>query len=167
MGGLSSENLVFDNAVLSNFARIERLGLLLSVSNGLFVTNEVLEEVCQGQKKHPKLAVIGEFAEAGKLRVASATDLGCLALAAKLQAEKILGLGEISAMVLAKEMGGVFVTDDKQATNRAIRLGIKVPNRQEYRSTIVFIQLLKSKKTITSSEYANIKRDLAGEGYVF
>ena len=64
---LINKKLVFDNAVLSNFARINKLELLSYLSKELITSKEVIEEVKKGIRKKPALFSIIELVDRNKI----------------------------------------------------------------------------------------------------
>lgn len=174
MKRLKNERLIFDNAVLSNFARIQRLDLLLKLPCELITTKEVIMEIQNGIKsysvknieKSRKFTDIIEFIKNKKIKVVSITTRESLLVYAKL--EKIgLGHGEISTMVLAKELKAIFITDERRATNIAKKIGINVIDKYEFRATAVILKLLSNQKIITAEDLKKIKKDLKKESFQF
>ncbi len=174
---LSDENFIFDNVVLSNFARAEIVDLIFKISRSVFTTREVLEEIHRGVDKKPKLASILSLVEEERLCVQSVGSESGFLLMAELQQGGRLGLGEISAMTLAKEIGGIFLTDDKLAKKTAqsneigILLpkdhGLIIPASQEYKDTAILLQLMLGNKVITKEEFERIRVVLATENFIF
>ena len=167
MGILKNEKLVFDNAVLSNFSRIEKLGLIVPLSDELFVTREVIMEVEAGLPNNPKLEAIISSVQAGRFKVQSPSEESSIILLSELSAENFLGSGEISAMVLAKEIDGIFLTDDQAARSRAARLGVRVLPGEELRDTVNCLMLLKDTGQITEKDFALVKEMLANQRFKF
>lgn len=81
--------------------------------------------------------------------------------------EGILGAGEISAMALARELDGIFITDDKVATKKAFASGIKILDNKEHRDTVTFLAMLKGHAIISKKEYDLIKIELNNEQFIF
>lgn len=126
MKNLKNEKLVFNNAVLSNFTRIRKLELIFYLSDELYTVKEVIEEVKKGVNKKPILNDIIECVEQKKVKIAFVEKKENILLMDRLVREGILGIGEISAMLVAKELNGIFITDDEIATKKAVRLQIKI-----------------------------------------
>lgn len=167
MKRISDEKFIFDNAILSNFARINRLELIFYISEDIFTTKEVIGEVKRGIKNKPNLEKIIDFAGNGKIKILSVENMENILLMSKLMDEGILGAGEISAMVLARELDGIFITDDKVATKKASLLDIKILDNKEYRDTVTFLLMFKKNKIISEEEYNLIKSNLHDERFIF
>jgi len=140
MNQSKNEKFVFDNAVFSNFARIKKLELIFYLSKKVFTTREVIDEIKQGISKKPNLFDVIKFVQLGKIKIATLQEESSILLMNRLIQEGRLGLGEISAMALAEELNGVFITDDEMATKKAINLKIKVLSNDEYRDTVIFLK---------------------------
>ena len=167
MKNLKNEKLVFNNALLSNFARIKKLELIFHLSDGLYTVREVIEEVKEGVNKKPVLNDIIECVRQKRIKIVFVRKKENILLMDRLVQEGVLGIGEISAMTAAKELNGIFITDDEIATKKASRLQIKILDHNEHRDTISFLKILRYKKIISDSEYKNIKVLLAQESFIF
>lgn len=165
MKNLINEKLVFDNAVLSNFARINKLELLFYLSKELITTREVIEEVKNGIRKKPALFSIIELVDKNEISIGTLEQIDNIILMDNLIQERVLGIGEISAMALAKEVNGLFITDDEQASKKAASIGIEIFNKYEFRDTINFLELLLKNKRITRSDHDEIVGLLAKESF--
>ncbi|MCX6809577.1 MAG: hypothetical protein NTZ65_02415 [Candidatus Berkelbacteria bacterium] len=173
MKNIENETLVFDNNVLSNFARVERTNLILKLPCNLITTREVFEELQEGISSNfilkpelsEKLAVLTEIINMGKISIKSPEQIISLKLFARLEELKCLGRGEISAMVLAKELEAVFVADEKRAKNEALRQSIKIFDKAEFRDTIFILDYLKDEKIISQSELLRIKEQLRSNNF--
>lgn len=174
MKNLGNEKLIFDNAVLSNFARINRLDLLLKLPCELITTKEVISEIQKGikafsikdAKKSQNLKKIIKLVTNNKIKIISITKQESLIVYSRLE-ESGLGHGEISAIVLARELKALFVTDDKRAIGVAKKMGIKIIDQYEFRATIVILKLLLKGKVISAREFTEIKIKLKKENFLF
>lgn len=166
MKNLKNEKLVFNNALLSNFARIKKLELIFYLSEWLYTTQEVVEEIKEGVNQKPALNHIIECIKQKKIKIVSVKEESNILLMDRLIRKRILGMGEISAMVSAKELNGIFITDDEVATKKAINLQIRILDYNEYRDTVSFLKILRYKKIISDGEYRDIKT-LLGEKFHF
>lgn len=165
MNRIKNEKFIFDNAVFSNFARIKKLELIFYLSKKIFTTREVIHEIKQGISKKPNLSDVIKFTQSGKIKITTLQEESNILLMNRLMQEGRLGLGEISAMALAKELNGVFITDDEMATKKAINLSIKVLNNNEHRDTVIFLTELRRKRIISDNECKNIKKILEQESF--
>lgn len=162
---LPSELWVFDNAVLSNFARIGRLELLLNLPIKICTTREVLEEAERGIRTKPKLKKIMEYSHADHFQVMEAEREETILWMAKLRAEGALGMGEISVMGVCKEWDGIFVTDDEVATRKARQAGVKTLHPERYHGTVIILEMLEKAKIINEKILSIIKSELNREGF--
>ena len=160
-----NKKLVFDNAVLSNFARINKLELLFHLSKELITTKEVIEEVKKGIRKKPTLFRIIELIDRNEISIGTLERIDNIMLMDSLIQERVLGIGEISAMALAKEVNGLFITDDEQASKKAALIGIEIFNKHEFRDTVNFLEIFLKNKRITKNEYNEIVWLLAKESF--
>lgn len=165
MNRIKNEKLIFDNAVFSNFARIKKLELIFCLSRKIFTTREVIYEIKQGISKKPSLSDVIKFTQSEKIKIATLQEESSILLMNRLMREGRLGLGEISAMALAKELNGIFITDDETATKKAIDLKIKVLSNNEFRDTVIFLIELRKKRIISDNDYKNIKKMLEQESF--
>ncbi|MCK5211320.1 hypothetical protein KAJ89_01335 [Candidatus Parcubacteria bacterium] len=165
MKNLINKKLVFDNAVLSNFARINKLELLFYLSKELITTKEVIEEVKKGIRKKPTLFSIIELVNKNKISVGTLEQTESIIFMDGLIQGRVLGIGEISAMVLAREVNGLFITDDEQASKKAASIGIEIFNKHEFRDTVNFLEILLKNKQITKNDYGEIVGLLAKESF--
>lgn len=165
MNQLKNEKFVFDNAVLSNFARIKKLELIFYLSKKIFTTREVIDKIKQGISKKPSLFDVIKLVQLGKIKIATLQEESSILLMNRLMREGRLGLGEISAMVLAEELNGVFITDDEVAAKKAIDFKIKALSNSEHRDTVIFLIELRKKRVISNDEYKNIKKMLEQENF--
>lgn len=183
MKQISGEKLVFDNATFSNFARIKKLELIFYISQNIYTSREVIEEIKNGIGKRSnselakKLQVIINYVNGGKIKVQTLKKFDSIFLADSIIKEGRLGIGEISAMVLAKELDGIFITDDEKAAEKAQRENIKILKSEEFninifdknkfKSTVIFLEILKKKKRISEKEFSEIKEMLKKENFSF
>lgn len=164
---MHDEELFFDTTVLSNFARIERLPLLWKFSSKINTTKEVIEEIEKGIIKRPQLSTILAACERGGIRLSSTINEETILLMNGLRIEGVLGKGEISLIGVAKETHAIFVTDDKEATNKAQKLGIKILDAKEYRSTVTILKALLKDGHIEKKEYDEIQKLLKDNSFIF
>lgn len=167
MNDLKEQQLIFDNAVFSNFAKIGRLDLIFLLSDNIFTTQEVIEEVNAGVIKRPVLGAIIELVQCGKIAIKSLETETGIMLMDQLMQEGRLGIGEISTMAVASEVNGIFVTDDEAATKRAISLGISVLSKVELRDTVTILKILFENNKITEIEHIEIIQLLAVNNFTF
>ena len=173
MRNLANEKIVIDNCVLSNFARADRLDLLLRFPCEIFTTREVYEENinskdgnCSKETKNKLLKVLN-LIDSNHILIKSASEMESLVLLADLQEIRPLGIGEISCMVLAREMDAIFVTDERRATNEAKRRGIKTLDTTEHKGTKLLLNHLLENKIISPEDYKEIQNYLSTNGFVF
>lgn len=164
---MHDEELFFDTTVLSNFARIERLPLLWKFSSKINTTKEVIEEIEKGIAKRPQLNTILEAHERGKIRLCSTTNEETILFMNGLRIEGVLGKGEISLIGVAKETNAIFATDDKGATNKARRLGVKTLDAKEYRSTVTILKALLKDGHVEKKEHDEIQKLLKENNFIF
>lgn len=177
MKKISHEKFVFDNATFSNFARIEKLELIFYISKNIYTTKEVIEEVKKGVIKKPKLQSIIDNIDTGKIKVETLKKQQSIFMMSNLIKEGILGLGEISAMMLSQELSGIFITDDEKATEKAKKenikildvneLGIKISTKNKFKDTVIFLEILKKQKIVSQTEFEEIKKFLEAEKFIF
>lgn len=164
---MRDEELFVDTSVFSNFASIEKLDLLWKFSNNIFTTREVISEIERGIWKKPQLSSIIEAQEKGKIEIVSSFNEGTFLLMDKLRSEGILGKGEISLIGISKERDAIFVSDDKQATNKAKVLGIKILSNKDYRDTVIILKKLLKNGKIDENEYRSIQKMLKENNFIF
>lgn len=164
---MHDDELFFDTTVLSNFARIKRLPLLWKFSSKISTTKEVIEEIEKGIPKRPQLSTIIEAHERGRIRLVSTTNEETILFMNGLRSEGVLGKGEISLIGVAKEANAIFITDDKGATNKAQRLGVKILDAKEYRDTVTILKTLLKEGRIEKKEYDAIRQLLKENNFIF
>lgn len=177
MKKISDEKLIFDNATFSNFARIEKLELIFHISKNIYTTKEVIQEVKKGIVRKPKLSGIIDCKTSYKIKVHTLKEIENILLMSSIIKEGLLGIGEISAMMSAKELGGIFITDDEKATEKAakenIRVlraddwGVMVSEKNKFKDTVVFLEILKKQKNISQEEFDKIREMLKNESFNF
>lgn len=183
MKKISDEKLVFDNATFSNFARIKKLELIFCISQNIYTAKEIVEEINNGIRKRPnselakKLQVIIDYADKGKIKIQTLKRADSIFLMDNIIKEGRLGMGEISAMVLAKELDGIFITDDERAAEKAQKENIKILKSEDFninitaknrfKSTVIFLEILKKQKRISEKEFGDIKEMLKIENFSF
>jgi predicted nucleic acid-binding protein len=177
MKKISNRKLIFNNATFSNFARIEKLELIFNISQNIYTTREVIEEIKKGIEKRPKLQPIIDYTDKNKIQIEALKCPESIILADLIIRERRLGIGEISAMVLAKELGEIFITDDEKAIKRARLAGIETLDAEDFgfdisiknksKATLIFLEILKEQKNISQNEYDEIKETLKKESFIF
>ena len=183
MEKISHNKFVFDNATFSNFARIKKLELIFYISKNIYTTKEVIEEINNGIKKRPnselaeKLQRVIDYVREDKIKVETLKKSESILLMDAIIKENYLGVGEISAMALAKELNGIFITDDEKAIKKADRenikilktedFGINILSKNEFRGTVIFLEILKNQKNISKKEFNEIKEMLKNENFIF
>jgi len=114
----SSHLVLLDNTVLSNFAKVDRSELALSLWSTCATTSETWQEYTTGiaigklQKNTWKSLQIIELNSSEKKFATSLSST--------------LGAGERTCIAVAKHRQGLFVTDDRKARQVALDLVIKV-----------------------------------------
>ena len=116
----------FDTVTLSNFALCDRFDLLVDrYGPVLFLTEQVRVELAQGRSAgYAKLA-----------RIEDEVAKGCVSVAATMTPAEILlfrelilvvGSGEAACIAMARQRGGVVVTDDRLARRTCTAHGVLV-----------------------------------------
>lgn len=177
MKKFDNEKLVFNNATFSNFARIEKLELIFYISKNIYTTKEVIAEAKRGIKKKPRLQSIVDSVSRGQIKVQTLKKINNILWMNGLIQEGRLGSGEISAMALAKELGGIFITDEEKATKKAVSegigileadtLGLNISNKNKFKDTVIFLEILKKKRIISQRDFNNIRILLSQENFIF
>lgn len=177
MKKLNNEKLVFNNATFSNFARIEKLELIFYISKNIYTTKEVVEEVKRGIKIKPQLQSVIDSIGKKQIKIQTLKKVNGVLMMSKLIQDGSLGLGEISAMALAKELDGIFITDEERATKKAIgesirilevdSLGLSIPNKNKFKDTVIFLEILKKQKIISQKDFNDIRDLLSKESFIF
>lgn len=163
---MHDDELLFDTTVLSNFARIERFHLLQKFTQKICTTKEVLEEIQKGIPKRPQLNVIIDAYKSAKINVISTTKEETILFMDSLRTGKVLGLGEISLIGIARETSAVFLTDDKMAKKKAHDYGVKILDIKE-RDTVIILSNLLKEKHIDKKEYDLIRQLLKENNFKF
>jgi predicted nucleic acid-binding protein len=120
---------LIDTSVLSNFAAIGKLALLQKQWSTLYIAQAVYEEIQDGIKEgHLFLAELaGQITLLhgdGWLQVVELKETEELSLYRKLPTP--LHAGEAESLVIAKQRGWRFLTDDRNARRFAARIGVKI-----------------------------------------
>jgi predicted nucleic acid-binding protein len=118
--------IVLDCCVISNFALAEAMDLLEALfAKKAHITVFVAAEVLRGiQAGHARLEEIPKAVQADWLRESGLRTGLEKRLFASLS--RSLGLGEASAIALAKARGFVFASDDRIARAEAVALGVRL-----------------------------------------
>ncbi len=116
--------IVLDCCVLSNFALAGSLGILETLyKDKAYATDFVAAEVLRGiQAGHSALGAIPKAVRAGWLRETGLRTAGEKRLFGSLS--QSLGLGEASAIAVAKGRHYLFASDDRVARAEALILGV-------------------------------------------
>lgn len=134
---------IADNTVLSNFALVEREGILYSVFDGALAAPEAaIEELLLGERKG--IVPLRDWSWLTVLRIESKAERKTYAIFSE-----TLGRGESSCLSLALSRNFLLLTDDIDARMMAHRRGVKVSG------TIGVLVLAVKKKTVTL-EVANL-----------
>ncbi len=147
----SSDPILLDNTVLSNFAKVDQSELVMNMWPLCATTQETWQEYTSG------LAI-------GKLPRNAWKGLQILELS---QSEHefsrrfstALGAGERSCIAVAKYRLGLFVTDDRKARQVALDLGVKVTG------SLGILVLTIERKMWTLKEANSILAEMIGNGY--
>jgi len=148
------DDVLLDTSVLINFARIGRIDLLTAhPTYRFFVTDHVRGEVKEhyaDQFEAVEAAVVGGVIT--ELTADSAEELEDFG---KLTAMKTLGVGECSAIAVAKNRSMVLAIDDVRASRRAkgFHTGIGLLNTEELMVSLI------QEGVLTVEEADEIKRD--------
>lgn len=177
MKNLKNDKFIFDNVVLSNFARIEMTELIFSVSRNVYTTREIIEEVHRGIPDNSCLMKIIELADIGKIEVISPKDDKSILMMSRMLQEKRIQLGEASAIALALEKDAYFLSDDKRAKRTAVEEGarilvpeelkIEIAPKNLFKDTVIILELLKKNGEISVEDYEKIRSMLAEESFIF
>jgi len=166
MAKIYKRKLIFDNAVFSNFSRINKLELIYHLSSHIITTKEVVEEVKRGLNRRPALQSIIDAIDQELIALGGIEQLENISTAAGLLRRGQLGMGEISTMLLALEIDGIFITDDERATKTAIELGVDTLDAEEFRDTVTILNVLKKNKVISEQERKEIVELLKGQNFI-
>lgn len=151
---------IFDAVVLSNFALVKRLDLLIKrYGKEIVVTREVLDEIIAGVVAgHRELSVIEDKTVSGRFRMPK-SFAGKRARDTYRELLRILGPGEASCIAYAESVDGVVVTDDKVARGCCADRGLK------YTGTIGVLKVCCIKELITLDEADDILAGMISAGY--
>lgn len=142
-------NSLLNNTVLSNFSKIQRLGLLSKLFDKILITEEVFQEYQRGvQRGLPPLNIPYEIIKLSEKEKNIALKL-----------MKKLGKGEASSIAVAKMRNMFFFSDDKDARNEAKELNIKC------HGTITILLMLVKYKFITFSEADKLLKEMIKKFY--
>lgn len=121
MTGHPGNATVLDTTVLSNFAQVNHVELLLTLSRPVTV-DAVREELEAGTETHPYLeCALGVLGEEVAVITPSPSAAGVLA-----ELLETLDPGEAQALTVAEVADGTVVTDDSDARATAERRGVGV-----------------------------------------
>ena len=142
---------LLDTTLLSNFARIGRLDLLMTILPEAMTTPQVLAELGKGEA-------------AGWLPESDWEWLEVVTLPAKEQAHfekmrEVLGDGEASCLAVARERNGTLITDDRDARRYARRLGVAISG------TLGVLALSVRRRILTLPEADSVLQAMIKQGY--
>jgi predicted nucleic acid-binding protein len=142
---------LLDTTLLSNFARIGQLDLLITILPEAKTTPQVLAELDKGEA-------------AGWLPESDWEWLGVVTLSANEQAHfekmrEVLGDGEASCLAVARERNGTIITDDRDARRYARRLGVAISG------TLGMLALLVKRRILTLPEADSVLQAMIKQGY--
>lgn len=116
----SKTEILLDTSVLINFARIGRIDLLARRPRCVFlVTDHVRAEVLEHYRE--QFEAVDAAVESGILTELAVTGAGELEDFGKLVAMKSLGIGECSAIAVAKHRSMALALDDVPARKKAVK----------------------------------------------
>ncbi len=114
--------VVSDSSPLIYLTRLGHLSLLRKLHESVFVPQAVWDEVAVGGKGLPESAALQEAVGDGWISVkspaGSASVLG--------NGAKDLGRADVEAILLARELGAILLTDDAEARDAAESVAVKV-----------------------------------------
>ena len=128
MTAAAVKTLVFDTTCLSHFARSERLDVLgsLVVDQDCWTTSVVTEELHVGMASHPVLAAALKLDWLSVTQLDSADEIACFGKWIRWVCTGDRDRGEASVFAAAELLGGVAITDDRQALRFGRRHGATV-----------------------------------------
>ena len=112
---------VLDATPIIHFAKISKLGLILSMCEA-YITREVYAEAAERGQGRPDSMTIREAVERGELRVYDVRDRSAVK---RLLRHRELHLGEAETMAAAKELNAYAVIDEAEARVVAKTYGVK------------------------------------------
>ncbi|MCC7392712.1 hypothetical protein IT571_10190 [Candidatus Sumerlaeota bacterium] len=113
-----AKTLVLDTSVLVNFLVVDRLALLPGVVGAILITDHVREEITDAYPE--QIARYDQGLGAGLFQVLSVSEAAELEAFKRLSSDRVLGVGECSAIALAGVRRYGIGLDDKQARNKAL-----------------------------------------------
>ena len=122
-------SVVSNTTVLSNFASIGQLDLLHRLHGTLYISTEVYEEIQGGLEEGYQFyrgidTLVFPLAEEGWIHLTSMADTHELRLFGTLPSR--LHRGEASCLAIAHHRDWMLLTDDRDARDAALQLGIRV-----------------------------------------
>lgn len=114
--------VVSDSSPLIYLTRLGRLSLLRELHDSVFVPQAVWDEVAVGGEGLPECAGLREAVAAGWVRVKLPREKP----SALGEGAKDLGRADVEAILLARELGAVLLTDDAEVRELAERVAVKV-----------------------------------------
>lgn len=151
--GKIAQVLVLDTSVLVNFLVVDRIAILPALATRLVVTDHVRGEITDD---YPEQVKRYEDAIASNvIEVVSVSDPAELAAFAALVADRVLGVGECSAIAYAGIRAYAVALDDKQGRSRA---RTAFPNLPIVGTKEIMVAAI-SNATVTLQEADAIKAD--------
>jgi predicted nucleic acid-binding protein len=113
--------LVFDTSPLSHFARAERLGVLerLLKAYRCVAPRAVLDEIADGEAKHPPLATIRSASWLEPVHVDELPELRAFAHYAAILGTATRDVGEAAVLAWAEVHAAIAILDDRPAVRAA------------------------------------------------
>ena len=143
--------IIFDTNILSIFAKIDNLNLLLRISNEMLIVPEVKREIIvpleYGKDWPDKILSISKTIYVNEEEQKLFEKF--------LSETRRLGRGELQAIVVCKVRGYIFCSFDRVAINFARKVGVKCMKLYD-----VFREFLKS-EILNRKELINLMREIA------
>ena len=121
-------DIILNTTVLSNFASVGELDLIKRLFGVAYTTHEVHEEILRGiSRGYQYLEDVDHemsFDETGWLRVVAIRS--CMEHQSMNDLLKRLGMGESSAIAIAKSRTMIFMSDDRTARRIATDMGVSI-----------------------------------------
>ncbi len=141
-------NIVFDTNVLSTFAKINRLDLLVKLfdKQKLLIPTAVFKELRDSKQEFTQIVLDDKNFERASL-TQEEKDL-------ILSLKNRLGIGEKECLVVCKNRNYVFVTNDELAIKEAEKLNI------EWLNLTIILNALKQEKIVNEKELVKIIEEI-------
>ena len=122
--------LIFDSTPLIYILKVSLSGFLRELCEAKLITASVYEELLRGEALgKPEATVLRELVEENVINVQDPKDVGFVLRIVKLAAEKErspLHRAEADVLALAKELGGLAISDDHVARSVARLVGVEL-----------------------------------------